>query len=262
MEATGPRSRGLEGHAHAAVAIFTGGSAVIATARALRADLQCDHNGADASLSKVTYIIPTTDNGGSTAEILRYFGGPAIGDIRNRLLRLASEHTAEARAIKSVLQLRLPGRNTSHHGCTSKETDADTDSVARSASSVLRSHLFDESTSEWQAVLDGTHPRWTSDISTEFRDTVLAFLKYFEERVRQARPSSGRDYRNGSVGNFFFTGARLSLAASLPVFCGAAWHKFHRYFGIPRVRIVRFILNSNFHKYDTRSGAASAQLQF
>ena len=160
-------------------------------------------------LTSVTFIIPTTDDGGSTAEILRYFGGPAIGDIRNRLLRLASERTPEARAIKHVLQLRLPGRNTSH--CLGAPT-----------STTRRSQSFHESTFEWKRVLDGTHPLWTRDISDQYRTTVLAFLNYFDEQVQarlKACPELGPfDYRNGSIGNFFFTGARLffrSLSAAI-----------------------------------------------
>jgi len=37
----------------------------------------------------VTYILPISDDGGSTMEIVRVLGGPAIGDIRSRLIRLA-----------------------------------------------------------------------------------------------------------------------------------------------------------------------------
>lgn len=30
------------------------------------------------------YIIPISDNGGSSSELIRVFGGPGIGDIRSR----------------------------------------------------------------------------------------------------------------------------------------------------------------------------------
>lgn len=33
----------------------------------------------------LTYVIPISDNGGSSSEILRVFGGPGIGDVRSRL---------------------------------------------------------------------------------------------------------------------------------------------------------------------------------
>lgn len=31
----------------------------------------------------LSYVIPISDNGGSTSEIVRVFGGPGIGDIRS-----------------------------------------------------------------------------------------------------------------------------------------------------------------------------------
>lgn len=48
------------------------------------------------------------DNGGSTSEIVRVLGGPAIGDIRSRLVRLADDSTSEAKALSELLQYRLP----------------------------------------------------------------------------------------------------------------------------------------------------------
>ena len=32
----------------------------------------------------LTYVIPISDNGGSSSEILRVFGGPGIGDVRSK----------------------------------------------------------------------------------------------------------------------------------------------------------------------------------
>ena len=48
----------------------------------------------------MSHVLPVSDDGGSTAEIVRVLGGPAVGDIRSRCLRLADEHNAEARAVK------------------------------------------------------------------------------------------------------------------------------------------------------------------
>ena len=174
------------------LAIFTGGSAFNPTAFALR---QIGHH-------RVDYIIPTTDDGGSSAEILRYFGGPAIGDLRSRLLRLASESTSEARAIKYLLQHRLPGND---------------NAISRN---------------EWCNILDGSHSRWTATISDEFKCTVLRFLHYFEQQVqdkhRQSSFLGSFDYRNGSIGNFFFTGARLFFGS-----LNAAIFWWSRVAGIP-----------------------------
>ena len=38
----------------------------------------------------LSYIIPISDNGGSSSELIRVFGGPGIGDIRSRSLLIIS----------------------------------------------------------------------------------------------------------------------------------------------------------------------------
>lgn len=43
----------------------------------------------------VSHVLPVSDDGGSTAEIVRVIGGPAVGDIRSRCLRLADDGDAE-----------------------------------------------------------------------------------------------------------------------------------------------------------------------
>lgn len=48
-------------------------------------------NSISSSLHKYTphvaHILPVSDDGGSTAEIVRVLGGPAVGDIRSRCIR-------------------------------------------------------------------------------------------------------------------------------------------------------------------------------
>ena len=46
--------------------------------------------------TRVAHVLPVSDDGGSTAEIVRVLGGPAVGDIRSRCLRLADDTDAEA----------------------------------------------------------------------------------------------------------------------------------------------------------------------
>jgi hypothetical protein len=48
--------------------------------------------------TRVTHVLPVSDDGGSTAEIVRVLGGPAVGDIRSRCLRLADDSDPEVRA--------------------------------------------------------------------------------------------------------------------------------------------------------------------
>ena len=52
---------------------------------------------------QVCYVLPVSDDGGSTAEIVRVLGGPAVGDIRSRCLRLADESDEEVRACTAGL---------------------------------------------------------------------------------------------------------------------------------------------------------------
>ena len=44
--------------------------------------------------TRIAHVLPVSDDGGSTAEIVRVLGGPAVGDIRSRCLRLAGEAPA------------------------------------------------------------------------------------------------------------------------------------------------------------------------
>ena len=52
---------------------------------------------------KVWDVLPVTDGGGSTAEIVRVLGGPALRDICSRLLRLTPGTTREARTVGRLL---------------------------------------------------------------------------------------------------------------------------------------------------------------
>jgi len=62
-------------------------------------------------LFKCNFIVGISDNGGSTSEILRVLDGPAIGDIRSRLIRLIKPEASEVgrTAIQELLGYRLPG---------------------------------------------------------------------------------------------------------------------------------------------------------
>ena len=161
--------------------------------------------------------------GGSSREIVRVLGGPAIGDIRSRLIRLASERTDEQKAIKALLDYRLP---------------------------------FDDrdlAKQEMLSIVDGSHRLWyptgrqgpffvqekESVISEAYKQTVRAFLVHFfdvclrkssvqeqefdvismsNDHFTTHSQSLEFDFRGGSIGNFVFTGARLffnSLEAAI-----------------------------------------------
>lgn len=65
------------------IVVFSGGSAANSLVDVF--------NGvAEARSCGLTYIIPISDNGGSSSELIRVFGGPGIGDIRSRCCILYS----------------------------------------------------------------------------------------------------------------------------------------------------------------------------
>ncbi|RDW63034.1 gluconeogenesis factor YvcK family protein [Aspergillus mulundensis] len=128
----------------------------------------------------LSYIIPISDNGGSSSELIRIFGGPGIGDVRSRLVRLIppSPPNSERSAIKTLFNYRLPADETAH--------------------------------SEWLSIVDGTSPLWKS-ITPAKKELIRSFFNLLNlEILKRARPpSSTFDFASASVGNLFLTGARL-----------------------------------------------------
>lgn len=59
--------------------------------------------------SSTSFILPISDDGGSSSEIQRVLGGPAIGDIRSRLVRLIPDAPDDSplAAIRTLLEFRL-----------------------------------------------------------------------------------------------------------------------------------------------------------
>ncbi|KAI9498868.1 hypothetical protein BDB00DRAFT_797022 [Zychaea mexicana] len=139
----------------------------------------------------VRYILGISDNGGSTSELLRVLGGPSIGDLRARLTRLINENASpEKKAIKDLLSYRLPS-----------EGDAYT----------IRH--------EWSLIVQGRHKLW-NPISTDKKEAIRGFLVMFNFEILK-RAYKNFNFRNGSIGNFFLTGARLfygSLEAAIFIF--------------------------------------------
>ena len=103
--------------------------------------------------SLVTYVLPVSDDGGSTAEIVRVLGGPAVGDIRSRCLRLADDSDEEA-SCPALSQSHLVSAHAAHHA----------GAQARAVKQLL-GHRLDSSSSqaakaEWYDIVEGQHPLW------------------------------------------------------------------------------------------------------
>ncbi|CDH11656.1 uncharacterized protein ZBAI_03442 [Zygosaccharomyces bailii ISA1307] len=126
---------------------------------------------------ELTYILPISDNGGSTSEILRVVGGPAIGDIRSRVAKLVGDPQ-----VGQLLSYRLPNDN-----IKAKE--------------------------EWIAIVEGQHPVW-QQIPTQVKEMCRAFIIHMQsELLKKTRSANAFRFEKASVGNFFLTGARLFLGS-------------------------------------------------
>ncbi|KAI9703131.1 MAG: hypothetical protein M1836_007696 [Candelina mexicana] len=129
----------------------------------------------------LSFIIPISDNGGSSSELIRVFGGPGIGDTRSRLVRLIPEDDnpdSEKNAIKAFFNHRLSSNA----------------QIARL---------------EWLDIVEARNPLWTH-ISSSKKELIRSFLNLLNlEIVKRARPSSFFNFESASLGNLFLSGARL-----------------------------------------------------
>ncbi|CCE66094.1 hypothetical protein TPHA_0O01250 [Tetrapisispora phaffii CBS 4417] len=128
----------------------------------------------------LTYVLPISDNGGSTSEILRVFGGPALGDIRSRIVRLINDED-----LKYVFSYRL-----------SKDEQ--------------------KAKKEWNSIVEGEHDLWSS-ISPVLKELVRSFLiSIHTEILKRARSSSNSfNFSKASIGNLFLLAARTFIGGSL-----------------------------------------------
>jgi len=163
--------------------VFSGGTAFNSVAGHLQTKLT----------TRCSHVLPVSDDGGSTAEIVRVLGGPAVGDIRSRCLRLADDNGAEAHAVRALLAHRL------------QHDDPE------------------EAKLEWYRIVEGEHALWEG-VSEPYKHTIRAFLVHFHANI--LRHSTERfDFSGGSIGNFFFAGARTffrSLEAAIFLFSRVA----------------------------------------
>jgi len=209
------------------VAVFSGGSALNSAVQRLR-----------RMIPNLAYIMTVSDDGGSSREIMRVLGGPSIGDIRSRLVRLARKQSVEKdnpkrshlSGVRKLLNHRLNSSSGSHK-------------AARE---------------EFMSIVDGSHQLW-APIPEKFKQILRAFLVHFFTQVSTAAPIATRtrrkpharklfgidvfaqvlqwesvqerptwdnhdhtreeaaqksdlfhfDFTNGSIGNFVLTGARM-----------------------------------------------------
>ena len=187
---------------------------------------------------KVWHVLPVTDDGGSTAEIVRVLGGPAVGDIRSRLLRLAPGHTREGRAVRRLLGHRLVSletikkqqqrrRSSSKYDEEEEEEEITADKVSRMAREEwfdiidggmeshrhhgLRHYADDEEEEDNDDESDSDdyeHPLWKG-VSTPYRSIIRSFLVHFHSQVMHTHNGIRHSSRNPP---FDFTGETKNVA--------------------------------------------------
>lgn len=164
----------------------------------------------EANNTALSYVIPISDNGGSSSEIIRVFGGPGIGDVRSRLVRLIPDDGDEAKAIKSFFNYRLP-------------------------------KTYAQSRAEWLEIVEATHPLWLG-ISSPKKELIRSFLNSMNlEIVKRLRPTSRFDFSGAAIGNLFLTGARLFTGSF-----ESAVYLVSSICGIPAAVSILPVLNTNF----------------
>ncbi|KAL4244481.1 CofD-like domain superfamily protein [Abortiporus biennis] len=143
-------------------------------------------NSICAAFGNACYVLPVSDDGGSSSEIIRVIGGPSIGDIRSRLVRLipSAPPGSPLDSIRNLLAYRLPAH------CSERD--------ARE---------------EWREIVEGRSVLW-SGIPNDRKELIRGFLVHFENEVLK-RAHKNFSFVNGSIGNYFLSAAQ-EFFRSLP----------------------------------------------
>ncbi|KAK5698961.1 hypothetical protein LTR97_006610 [Elasticomyces elasticus] len=226
------------------IVVFSGGTAANSLVDVF--DAVREANGEKCTLA---YVIPVSDNGGSSSELIRVFGGPGIGDVRSRLVRLIPENGEEATAIKvcSTQDLRC-GRETK-----SKTFDFANETCQKrwplSTRLISAQHFFNyrlpktyaPARNEWLDILESNHTLWTG-ISSPKKELIRSILTSINvEILKRLRPTSRFDFSGASIGNLFLTGARLFTGSF-----EAAIYLLSSVCGVPACVSVLPVINTNF----------------
>lgn len=179
------------------VVVFTGGTAsnsLVNCFEALSHDVVKTPNGPAGN--SVTHIIPVSDNGGSTSEILRCFGGIALGDLRNRALRLFQDE---------------PLRQFLHHRFDKDSTVA---------------------LQEWESLIRGDHHLWAELLQEGTVSQRLKLYPMFRElflkfAAKVEQLDSKFDFSAASVGNILLKSMEMQSGID------AALEQFLQFGGVP-----------------------------
>ncbi|WFD31059.1 hypothetical protein MSPP1_002090 [Malassezia sp. CBS 17886] len=132
------------------------------------------YNDLVSATPNAIFVMPVSDNG----------GGPSLGDIRSRLVRLAATAATYA---PPQSQLSRPGSRGALHALLSYRLP-----IMGSMRTIKQ---------EWMDIIEGKHRLWHG-IDLEKRECVRGFLVHFESDVLH-RAHRNFNFRGGSIGNFF-----------------------------------------------------------
>lgn len=142
-----------------------------------------------AAPGNTTYVMPISDNGGSSSEIIRTLSGPSIGDIRSRLVRLIPLTTSPPASGRPV----PPPSNDCLHALLSYRLPT----VGRTR----------DIKAEWLDLLEGKHRLWKG-IEADRKEVVRGFLVHFQSEILR-RAHRNFNLRGLSVGNAFLSAAQM-----------------------------------------------------
>ncbi|KAF2873663.1 hypothetical protein BDV95DRAFT_540922 [Massariosphaeria phaeospora] len=194
------------------IVVFSGGSAannLVDVFKTVREHKRCP----------LDYVIPISDNGGSSSELIRVFGGPGIGDVRSRLVRLIPDDPEHDDSEKAALKVFFNHR-------LSKDR--------------IQAKL------EWFQIVEADHALWTN-ISTAKKELIRSILNLINfEILKRLRPSSTFDFSAASIGNLFLTGTNRNSARLFTGSFESAIYLLSSICSVPSHTSVLPAINTNF----------------
>ena len=189
--------------------VFSGGSAansLVDVFSAVQKSKQCS----------LSYIIPISDNGGSSSELIRIFGGPGIGDVRSKYASIVYHRISSQvyRIFSSCLRPASMSNAKAGTGRLVRLIPESPRNPEREAIKTLFNYrlAYDAAAShaEWHSIVEGTSPLWQA-ITPAKRELIRSFFNLLNSEIlKRARPPATTfDFTSASVGNLFLTGARL-----------------------------------------------------
>lgn len=160
----------------AQIAVVSGGTATNSILDIFQQLAHDQNQSSSESQGRISYILPISDNGGSTSEIIRVLGGCSVGDIRSRITRLIPDESSGLRALLSHRLSRDPAK--------AKE--------------------------EWSDIVEGSHPLWIQ-VDPPCKQILRSFLIHVHTEILKRSRNTQRNFHLelASVGNLFLTGGRL-----------------------------------------------------